>query len=205
MSQYTQATLTFLRGYSPCSKGGVQSPFMLRNSAFNMPPSSHHFLDAASLHFSAIRSLWPTSSRVASIKGNYRGADSQLFPTQLMIMFSVVSGVCQEPMPMRAPSGLKHGFGKLWGILAWAVTDHGGGKQMCADMANQGQFWKATALKRPISRTKYIIFRGMPDFQARGVNGRFRPAFDQFQSMGSGKNSLQQTVEIPFFNKRPSA
>lgn len=205
MSQYTQATLTFLRWFGACSKRGAQSPFVLRDCAFNMPSSSHHFLDAARFHFSAIRRLWPTSSSVASIESNYRGTDAQGFTTKSMVVFSIVSGVRQKPMPACTKSSLQHGLGKLWRILAGSIAGHSGGEQMRADMANQGQFWKATALKRPISRTKYVIFRCMPDFQASGVNCRFRPAFDPSRGLGPDKNNLQQAVKIPFFNKRPSA
>jgi hypothetical protein len=100
MCQNTEATFLFLRGFIACSKRGTKSPFVLGYRTFDMPTASHHFLDAMNLHFSALRSLGPTSSRVASIKGNYCGADSQFFPAQLMIMFSVVRSVCQEPMAL---------------------------------------------------------------------------------------------------------
>jgi hypothetical protein len=62
MCQYTEATFLFLRGFMGCSKHRAQSPFMLGNSAFDMPSTSEHAFETAIFHFSAVRSLWPTAA-----------------------------------------------------------------------------------------------------------------------------------------------
>ncbi len=156
------------------------------------------------MHLGAITGF-RRSRPASSVKWNTGRWNPQLFATQAMVVFSIVSGIGQNPMEGNVLHRLRHCFWKLGRIVAWSAADHSAWKQVRVRVAHHGQFSPAAAIERLVAFALYVIRTGVAGFEPRGVDGPLRALVNQAKLVRPLKNGGEQFVESPFFSSRCSA
>lgn len=96
-----------------------------------------------------------------------------------MVVFAIVSSICQQAIYGQMAAGLANRGRKLGRILAGTITNYRPSPQVGSVMVHQGQFRPAVTQKSLVTDAIYIVPGSVTGFQAGGINRRLSFALDQ--------------------------
>ena len=184
MGQYSEEAFVDVGGEATGSQGRSQQPLMARDGTFHLPSLSIAAPAVRSFHFSAVLGGGPTSAGATFVQDDDRRLHSQHFTAKTMIVFGIVTGVAQQPMPTYLAACLADRRNEVGRVLTGSATDGGTSQQMRGRMTNDRQLGPPITQKPLVSGTKHVVPRNMPGFQSRRIHGRFRSPIDQAPAFG---------------------
>ena len=181
-----------------------QAPFVLGDGAFGMPAAAVEPFGESIKHPPTIRTWRSVGWRTARVDRNNRRGDAEFFTTHAVMQLGVVGPVAEEPVDRQISNGLRYGGQEVRGIVAGTVTYPQCGDQVRGVMSHNGQLGKTSELLHAPSASQEVA-ADVVAFQAGRVNRRFGTRFDQAAVLGDAENSLDQSLEGPFFRSRSCA
>lgn len=204
MSKNASQTLLVLSLFVAGTQRGTEEPLVARYGALDLPALAVNPAGESAIHLRTILRGRPHSA-AAGIQSYDSGADAQLFTTQPVVMFPIVSSICQQPVKLHVRGCLPHGLGKLRGIVARAPANHHTGEQVCGRVADQRELGPPFASKQLIAFALHVIGAHVAALKPRGVDGCLRVLINQMELSGTLEDSPEKRLESPFFNRRFSA
>ncbi len=205
MGQDSQQALLLLCRIVPGSQRRVQSSFVPRDDALDLPAISVDPLMESSLHLATISCLGPAPASVAPVERDDRTAYAQLLPAQPMIGFAVVAGIGQQSGQTYVPNRLAHRGRKLRMIVARSANHAGGCDQVALGVTDQRQLGPAATAESPVSTAIHEVGADVVSLQAGGINRAFGLWADQAALCCPPEDDGQQSLKSPFFISRCSA
>lgn len=179
----------------------TQATLVLRDRALGMPSSTIDSSGKAVIHLAAKTRLRARISDSSRIDGNDRRANAQGFAADAMVPFGIVGSIAEEAMNRQVVGGLGDRRHKIGGVVAGPVAHRQGGDQVRAMVEHQRHLRVTPIPFHPPGASQKMAADVMT-FQAGRVNGGFRSLLDQAALSGNTENSLEQSLESPFFRSR---
>ena len=105
-----------------------------------------------------------------------------------MVVFGIVAGVGQQAMPAKLTASLVDGWKEVGRVLARASRSRRTCQQMAACVADDRQLGPVEAEVSLLARASHVMPGGVTGFQPRRIDGSFRLALNQSQSLGMAKD-----------------
>lgn len=185
------------------SQGRPELPFILRDRALHVPAVSVLSLGESASHLSPVSRLRPAASGVASIQRDHGPANAQHLPGQPMVMFTVKSGIGQQPRDGQVTARLSNAWRELGRISAGAVAERRTRPQVRRRVTDDGQLRPATPDERLVLfAADDEVRRDVVIVQPGRVDAGFGLRVDQAARVGNAENASKEGIESPFFSSR---
>jgi hypothetical protein len=185
-----------------CAKCGPQGALVLGESAFDEDPMSVHATRETTLQLAAIAILRPSATS-ALIDGNDQRSDAQELSAKKMMVHTIVRRIGQESIEVDTYRSVHNRRGELRGVVAGALADRSGDPEETPRVAKDGQLREMGDLKGfRMGELRLVMGADMPGLVSRGVHRALRFPVDQAADSGAVANSVEQSIETPFFRRR---
>lgn len=201
MGKYPQHALTLTGAFGAGRERRTEATLVLGNRAFRVPAASVDPGRKAAVHLPTITGRRTGVAVSTMIKGNHRGANTQSFSTDAMVLFGVVGCVAKEAMNRKVLGCLGDRGEKIRCVVGRSVADRQGGNQVGAMMGNQRHLGITPVPLHP-SRPSKKVTADILTLEACRIDGRFSLLLDQAAFLGNTEKSLEQSLESPFFRSR---
>jgi len=191
---------------SACTEGSAKKALERAEGALRLPTLAIADLVLLTLHLASILRLWPLASAIGvSADGDDRRGDTEFFTTQCMVVFGVVSLVCEQEMNRLPFHCLPNARSKLRRVLTGTHTTMNRERQMTVDVVDAGQL-------RPLSHPVAFLL-GAPDvvpahvarLQACRVDGTSRRSVEPSFLPTEDHTCVEEKLPKPPFSNRRAA
>ena len=189
-----------LFGSGPQSR--AQEALVLRESALYMGPLAIEFPGESPFEAPTVATLGP-DPRASGIEADHAGANPQKASAEVVVVFAVVGSVRKDLIQSHSADGFGDRGSKVRRVIAGASADFSGEPEVAGDMASHRQLGVIGVPEDPgIGSLGEIVQAGLPDLQARRINGAALTVSDQaaFSTIITG--GVQESIETPFFRRR---
>jgi hypothetical protein len=204
MGQHAEVALPLARGIGPAAQGRAEQTFVPREGALRLPALAVFPFGKALLHLPAVARLGPLPSSVAAVDGNGGRADVQVLTAEAVVLFAVERRIGQHPMPGDSQGRLLHRGTELRGIVARAEGDGGGGEEVAAGVAGDGQLRPGEGGLLAAGPREEVV-GSVAAFEAGGIDGRLGLLTDQAALLGARGGLEEERNGLPFFSSRRAA
>lgn len=166
-------------------------PAMPINSPWEMPS---HLRTISTLRVAA------GSLAVSFVELENREPNAQVFATQPVVFFAIITGIAQQAVQLHATGALLDCVRKLNVIVARTLGRDYSNPKITAGITNGCQFREIIPRKTFISTALDIITADMMVFKASRINSAFRLLGDYSTFASMSKNGLLELFKSPFFN-----
>jgi len=178
---------------------------MLRKIAFNLQTLMIHPTRETPGHLRAILTSQRWKTAPATVHGNHRRANPQVFAGQAVVRLRIEGGSTQQSVKMNLAAGLQHRWRKMRRIIIRAARDDAGAKQMRLNLTYRRDFRPVGVTVGAFSPTLQIMGAEMMAFEAGAVDSPLGRLGDHLEGLGAVKNGVQEVFKSPFFSNRRSA
>ena len=148
--------------------------------------------------------LRPLPATAAAVDRDQRRPDPVVVAALLVVVFGVVGGVAEYPVPPRVASRLVDDLGERGGLVGRPDADLGAGEEVALGVAgNREQDVPPHA--EPLALAAGVVAGGVAAVQARAIDGRRGLLPDQAAQAGAAEGLALELAEPPFWRSRRSA
>ena len=185
-----------------CAERGSELAFVLGERALDVDPLGVDVAGESALERSAIPTLGPLPV-TAHVDGSHQRANTQKLSAEFVMMLAVVGRVSQDLIQSDPQRAFHQGRGEVRRVVVGTLSRLGRQPQVASDMAEHRQLRPVGAEKAlGVGPFVEVMETGVPDLKSGGIDGSFGFFLDQAAAVGSLADSVEESIETPFFRRR---
>lgn len=203
MSQYLHITFTFSGAIASTAKGRSQATLKPGDDALDLP-ALPIFASMETLSHLPPEPLLGPAACTSAIQIDDGRANSQAFPSHLVVGLRIVSAACQQAVDLQIPACLEQGFRKQRCIVTGSHRGQSRGDQMAGGVANQRQLRELPVAVTAVAIASAASVMGGTNgrLQPGGVDSRLGVGVDQSTPLSIHEDRSEQVLKAPFFASR---
>lgn len=199
--EHAQQALLHLRRQGAGCQGCPQEALEPGVDALGLRPLAIGLLREGLLHLPPVARLWQPSTP-SQVQSDDALPYAQLFSTEAMVAFGVVSGIRQQLVKPHKTRRLARQRLQHRTVVARAQTHVGGQHKMRARVAQDAQLRPPLAALGAAGPVVEVVEAGLPGVQPCAVDDALERRPKASAALGQQYQGAQQRVKSPFFTSR---